>query len=153
MHDNLWVMQLPPCPLVVERRIEFSQTDAAGLIHFSTYFNFMESAEAELLRSLGSSIIWSEGDKMMGFPRVDCKCSFRRAVRFEDVLKIEVTVPKVTEKSIHYEFRFFDPKGKICAEGSMVTACVWGEVGKHMQAVLIPDSIREALIEWKNQAD
>ncbi len=146
-------MQLPPCPLVVERRIEFSQTDAAGLIHFSTYFNLMESAEAELLRSLGSSIIWKDGEKMMGFPRVDCQCSFRRPLHFEDIVQIEINVSEITEKSIHYTFQFRDSGGQTCAEGRMVTACVRGVIGMHMSAVFIPESVREALTNWKNQAN
>jgi YbgC/YbaW family acyl-CoA thioester hydrolase len=145
-------MQLPPCPLVVKRRVEFSQTDAAGLIHFSTYFNYMESAEAELLRSLGTSIIWEDGEKMMGFPRVDCQCSFRSPLRFEDLVSIEISVSEITGKSIQYAFRFLDPQGQLCAEGSMVTACVRGEIGKHLSAVLIPESIRDAIATWKNQA-
>ena len=32
--------------MIIERRIAFSQTDAAGLIHFTTYFTLMEEAEA-----------------------------------------------------------------------------------------------------------
>ena len=32
------------------RRIEFRDTDAAGIVHFSAFFLWMESAEHELLR-------------------------------------------------------------------------------------------------------
>ena len=38
------------------RRIEFVDTDMAGIVHFSRFYVFMEQAEHELLRSLGLSV-------------------------------------------------------------------------------------------------
>ena len=35
----------------VQRRIEFCDTDMAGIVHFANFFRFMESAEVEFLRS------------------------------------------------------------------------------------------------------
>ena len=40
-----------------ERRVEFSETDMAGIIHYSAYFQYMEEAEHEFLRSLGLSVV------------------------------------------------------------------------------------------------
>ena len=39
-----------------ERRVEFHETDAAGIAHFSSLLIFMEQAEHALLRSLGLSV-------------------------------------------------------------------------------------------------
>ena len=39
-----------------ERRVEFRDTDAAGIVHFSVFFAYMEQAEHEFLRSLGLSV-------------------------------------------------------------------------------------------------
>ncbi|MCG8653286.1 MAG: hypothetical protein MI861_25835, partial [Pirellulales bacterium] len=36
-----------------KRRVEFRDTDAAGIVHFSAFFPMMEAAEHEMLRSLG----------------------------------------------------------------------------------------------------
>ena len=38
----------------ITRRVEFSETDMAGIMHFSNYFRFMETAEHAFFRSLGS---------------------------------------------------------------------------------------------------
>jgi acyl-CoA thioesterase FadM len=38
------------------RRVEFAETDAAGIVHFSSFFLYMEQAEHALFRSLGLSI-------------------------------------------------------------------------------------------------
>lgn len=56
------------------RRVEFAETDMAGIAHFSSFIIYMEQAEHALLRSLGtsvfehsfasggSSVVRSEGD-------------------------------------------------------------------------------------------
>ena len=38
------------------RRIEFAETDLAGIVHFSNFFRMMEAAEHAFFRSLGFSI-------------------------------------------------------------------------------------------------
>ena len=42
---------------VRQRRVEFRDTDAAGIMHFSTFFVHMEQVEHEFLRSLESSVM------------------------------------------------------------------------------------------------
>jgi hypothetical protein len=38
---------------ITTRRVEFSDTDAAGIAHFVAFFRWMEQAEHDLLRSVG----------------------------------------------------------------------------------------------------
>ena len=56
------------------RRIEFADTDLAGLVHFARFFVFMETAEHELLRALGGEVHrrWQGHD--IGWPRVAASC-------------------------------------------------------------------------------
>ena len=39
-----------------QRMVEFSDTDMAGIMHFASFFHYMESVEHEFIRSLGLSI-------------------------------------------------------------------------------------------------
>ena len=39
-----------PEPYRTTRRVEFRDTDAAGIVHFSAFFFYMESVEHEFLR-------------------------------------------------------------------------------------------------------
>jgi YbgC/YbaW family acyl-CoA thioester hydrolase len=93
-------------PFVTTRRVEFGDTDMAGIMHFANFFRFMESAETEFLRSLGMSVSWYEGGVKYGLPRVSAACDFRKPARFEDVLTIAVTVEKVGRRSVSYRFDF-----------------------------------------------
>ena len=44
------------CEFKLRRQVEFSDTDMAGIMHFSNFFRFMEAAEHAFFRSLGFSI-------------------------------------------------------------------------------------------------
>lgn len=51
------------------RVVEFSETDLAGIVHFSHFFRWMESAEHEFVRSLGSTVHGESGGLSYGFVR------------------------------------------------------------------------------------
>ncbi len=84
-----------PKPFHTSRFVEFSDTDMAGIMHFSAFFRYMEAAEHELLRSLGFSVYTEIDDDVVSFPRVAASCEFHSPARCEDVLDIDVTVRRV----------------------------------------------------------
>ncbi len=137
--------------MIIERRIAFSQTDAAGLIHFTTYFTLMEEAEAELFRILGIPLLENKPGFISGFPRVDCQCKFRKPVRFDDLVQVNLGISKIGANRIYYDIRFYAPSGDLCAEGTMITAYVSGQQDGPLMASKLPDQIDEALNFWKNQ--
>ena len=139
------------------RRVEFRDTDAAGIVHFSAFFPMMESAEHEMLRSLGISVLpRSSTDPdypAVTWPRVAASCRYVSAARFEDMLSISVRVAKIGSSSVQYEVRFARGDSLI-AEGSMTAVCCkliqesssgGQEPGVRLEKVPIPDSIRNLL--------
>ena len=81
------------------RRIEFHHTDAAGIVHFSKFFLFMEEVEHEFLRSRGLSVMMRDAQGVMSWPRVAASCQYRSTVKFEDLLDIELTIDRVLSVS------------------------------------------------------
>lgn len=129
---------------VTSRRVEFGETDMAGIVHFSNFFRYMEYAEQEFLRARGLSVAWSDGGERFGFPRVAASCDYRRPARFEDVLDIAVTVERVGEKSVTYGFAF-SRGGEALAKGKITTAfCRHTDTG--LKSAPIPDAIRAKLV-------
>lgn len=62
---------------ITTRRVEFADTDMAGIIHFANYYRYMEEAEHAFFRSLGLRIMQSQPDgSVIGWPR-----QFRPPVR------------------------------------------------------------------------
>jgi len=109
-------------PYKTRRRVEFRDTDAAQMAHFTIFFVYMEQAEHELWRHLGLSVMLSDEQGRISFPRVAARCDYQRPVRFEDVLDIEVAVVRLGEKSVTYEFTF-TYEGRPVASGQTTTVC------------------------------
>ena len=86
-------------PFIVQRRVEFRDTDAAGMMHFSAFFVYMEQAEHELMRSLDASIVQHEGEDVFSWPRAAARCDYRSAFRFEDLIRMEVRVTRLGRTS------------------------------------------------------
>ncbi len=134
-------------PFRVSRRVDFADTDMAGIIHFSNYFRYMEFAEVAFLRSLGLSVAMTWGEEHLGFPRVSATCDFMRPIRFEDVVDIDVRVERVGSKSVTYAFEFTHA-GQTVARGKVSAVCCRVRPGVHaIESVEIPEGIRARLLE------
>jgi YbgC/YbaW family acyl-CoA thioester hydrolase len=136
---------MPP-PFRTSRRVEFADTDMAGIVHFANFFRYMEAAEVEFLRSRGLSVSMPQETERLGFPRVSASCDFMRPARFEDVLDVVVTVSNVGRKSVTYAFEFYKEE-EILARGQISTVCCRFVPGKPMESVEIPPAIRKKLEE------
>jgi 4-hydroxybenzoyl-CoA thioesterase/acyl-CoA thioester hydrolase len=119
------------------RRVEFRDTDMAGIMHFSAFFTALESVEHEFLRSLGLSVVMSDAEGQLGWPRVSASCDFRGAVKFEDVLEIELSIARLGETSVTYQF-LVDHASRRVAEGKIVAVCCRLLHGEALRAVPIP---------------
>ena len=132
-------------PFTTTRRVEFGDTDMAGIMHFSNYFRFMEAAETSYLHARGLSVSWGADGVKWGFPRVSVSCDYQKPARFEDVLTIAVTVEKVGTKSVTYRFEFTNQNGVPLAVGR-ITSVYCRQTGSHsMESVEIPSDLRSKL--------
>ena len=129
-------------PFRVSRRVDFADTDMAGIIHFSNYFRYMEFAEVAFLRSRGLSVSMTWGEEKLGFPRVSTTCDFLYPIRFDDMVDIEVRVERVGRKSVTYTFDFTH-QGKPVAKGRISAVCCRMRPGMHqLESMDIPVDIR-----------
>jgi acyl-CoA thioester hydrolase len=130
-----------------ERRVEFSDTDMAGIMHYSNFFRFMETAEHGFFRSLGFSIApggLGPGHPRIGWPRVHASCDYHKPLRFEDVVEIHLLVREKRSKAISYEIRFrklnSDEPVEV-ARGILTVVCVAQTADGVMKATAIPAEI------------
>lgn len=136
-----------PCEFKLTRQVEFSETDMAGIMHFSNFFRYMEAAEHAFFRSLGTSI--HEAGSQLGWPRVHAGCDFKRPVRFEDTVEISLFVTEKKKKSLVYTFVFRklnEQPAREVARGRLVVACVKRDrPGGKMRGIPIPKAIAEKI--------
>ncbi len=110
-----------------QRRVEFADTDMAGIMHFPRFFDFMEATEHAFFRSLGFSIVTSLNGRSYGWPRLNAECQYKRPLRFEDEVEIQLLVRDKKAKVITYEFIFRKLNAEpveVVAIGSLTVICV-----------------------------
>ncbi|MFJ7779196.1 acyl-CoA thioesterase [Streptomyces yangpuensis] len=105
-----------PSSVVVERRVEWADTDAAGHYHHSTVVRWVEAAEAVLLHRLGLSHLFGST------PRVHFEADYRARLWFGDTVRTELRVTRVGAASLHYAFTVRGAQGGEAATGRMVIA-------------------------------
>lgn len=136
-----------PYRFEITERVQFSETDMAGIVHFSNFFRYMERVEHAFFRSLGMTVFEKAGaDDRVGWPRVHASCDFLAPLQFEEEFRIELLVEEVRDKVIRYLIRLWHLDGKLAGEGRLTTACVRKDpdTGK-MKAVPIPERIRSKI--------
>jgi acyl-CoA thioester hydrolase len=122
----------------ISRRVQFYETDAAGIVHFSWYFRYMEEAEHAFWRSVGLSVA-APGSEI-GWPRVAATFDYERALQFEDEFEVALRVDALTKKTIRYACRL-TKDGQPIGSGTLTVACVRKSPGDPMRAIEIPRDI------------
>jgi acyl-CoA thioester hydrolase len=128
------------------RRIEFSDTDVGGIAHFSRFFVFMEIAEHEFLRALGTSVHVDVDGRKIGWPRVSATCDYLSPARFEDMLDIHVKVLRKGTKSMTYSFEITRGETPV-ARGQMTSVCCVLNDPAGVRAIPIPAFLAERIEE------
>jgi acyl-CoA thioester hydrolase len=139
------------------RRVEFADTDVAGIMHFSNFFRFMEVTEHAFYRSLGFSVhpfqpgTDDDDAEHVGWPRVHASADFRLPLRFEEEVEIELLIEEIRPKTIGYYFRFWknpdDASERVlAANGRFTVVCVtFDQAARRMKAVAIPAEWHEKI--------
>jgi len=126
---------------IYSRRVQFGDTDMAGVVHFSWIARYMEEAEHALWREAGLTIATPEGP--IGFPRVAVAIDFKAPLVFEDEFEVHVRIEAISRRTIRYAHTI--RRGTtVIATGSMTAACVQRHPSP-MRAVEIPAHILERL--------
>ncbi|MBI1371608.1 MAG: acyl-CoA thioesterase [Phycisphaera sp.] len=139
----------------ITRRVEFSETDMAGIVHFSQFFRYMESAEHDLFRAVGLSVATNVDGVHFGWPRVRAECDYTSPLRFEDLVEVRVVVREVRNKALLLDFFFTkvsDGGRTPVARGALTTVCTQRNADGGMSAVAIPPQITEQLVSAPREA-
>jgi YbgC/YbaW family acyl-CoA thioester hydrolase len=131
-------------PYRTTRRVEFHETDMAGIVHFSNFFRYMESVEVEFLRSRGLSVAILWENEPISFPRVSATCDYLKPARFDEQIDIMMTLDRLGEKSVTYGFEFARG-GDVLARGKVTSVCCRVGPDHALEAIPIPASYRDRL--------
>jgi 4-hydroxybenzoyl-CoA thioesterase/acyl-CoA thioester hydrolase len=141
-----------PIAFRVTRRVEFSDTDMAGIMHFSRFFAFLEQAEHEFLRSLGLSVIMVHDGRHIGWPRVAANFEFYKPVKFEELIDIHLMLHRIGTKSLSYTGEFYRD-GQLLARGQLTTCCCLVHGPEGMTPLELPADLRRKLEQATSTGD
>ena len=125
-----------PARVVLKRRIEWMDTDAAGIYHWTTAFRLAEAAEAAMHTALGIA------DFTFGAtPRVAVQATFARPLRFNDLVDVTLAVEAIGRTSVRYRLTITADAGP-AVDGSLKACLIDRSTGR---AIPWPDDVRERL--------
>lgn len=119
------------------RRVEFAETDQAGIAHFSVFFRYMEEAEHALWRAAGMSIA-PQGQA--GWARVAAAFDFKAPLRFEDECDVLVQIAETSRRKVRYAFTFRHGD-RVIGSGTMTTVPVSKAADGTLTAYDVPPDI------------
>ena len=134
---------------LIRRKVEFSETDMAGIVHFSNFFRWMEAAEADFFRFIDEPLIVANAETVSGWPRVRASCAYHAPVAFGDEVEICLVVKELKIRAIAYSFRFYkltDGGKEHIATGEMTTVFAQRRArGGPMESASIPIALQEKI--------
>ena len=120
------------------RRVQFAETDLAGIVHFTHFFRYMEEAEHTLWRAAGLSI--AKAGETTGWPRVAATFDYKAPLRFEDEFHIVVRIAEVSRRTLQYEFTLM-LGDVLVGRGTITTGLVTKAPGEQMKMLDLPEDI------------
>lgn len=127
----------------MNRRVQFAETDVAGVLHFSNYYRMMEEAECALWRSLGVNVMHPHRGGYMSWPRVATQCEYFAPAHLDDELELALVLVHVGQRSVSFECAFRREGERIALGRSTAVCCFMKDGG--FEAMAIPDFVRAKL--------
>ena len=120
------------------RRVQFAETDLAGIVHFTHFFRYMEEAEHALWRAAGLSI--AKAGETTGWPRLAAAFDYKAPLRFEDEFHVFVRIANVSRRTLQYEFTLM--LGEVLVgRGTITTGLVRKAPDEQMKMIDLPEDI------------
>ncbi len=115
-------------------RVNWVDTDASGLIHYTAALRYFEVPEHVLMRE-------AFGDALVKMPRVHVEADYQNALRYPEEFDCTARVVGVGRTSVRWEYEIVKTDGVRAITGKIVAVAV-GPDGRPME---VPDSLREKL--------
>ncbi len=134
-----------PSEFFSQRRVEFADTDTAGMLHFTMYARYAEEAEHAFFVELGQVPFVREPDgAFVGFPRLAVQSEFRKPAAFHDLLDIQQWVSKLSRRTLEIS-TLFTCGGQETARLKMTIAQCRGRPNGKLEILPVPELLRARL--------
>ena len=122
-------------------RVRYGETDQMGFAYYGNYAGYYEVARVESLRQLGVSYREVEATGVM-MPVLENHSRFLAPARYDDLLRIVVTIPEKPGVRIRFQYEFFNEGGTLIHSGETLLVWMDARTGKPCRP---PDVFRDCL--------
>lgn len=98
-------------------KIYYKDIDQMGIVYYSRYFEFFESARTELLSSIGIAVKDIEKNDIF-LPVVKATCDYRKSAKFEDELIIISSISEIPTARLNIDYEVLAYDKSVIANGS-----------------------------------
>jgi acyl-CoA thioester hydrolase len=136
----------PPFRYSAIARVQFSDTDAQGVVYYGRYMPYFDLARTEFHRHLGRPHL--EG---VDFAMRAVTVEYVAGARFDDLLEIYVRVERIGTTSITYDHAAYrvgdDGNDTLMATAKATLVCIALD---ERRAVPVPEAFRERIAAFEN---
>ncbi len=124
--------------------VRFGDTDPYGVVYFASYFRYCHRGIEEFLSRCGlpPHEVLKNQTEGFGLPIVSAACDFLKPVRYGEKLRLNVSLSRIGEKSLGFDFRFYRfAEQDLVARGNATMVAI----GADWRPRSIPEHIRMAV--------
>jgi acyl-CoA thioester hydrolase len=99
-------------------RVRYAETDQMGVVYHANFFVWFEVGRVELLRKMGVTYKEMESVDDCHIVVVEARCVYKRAARYDDVLRVRTRVAESRTRTIRFAYEIFnEASGDLVATG------------------------------------
>ncbi len=99
------------------RRANYYETDMMGIVHHSNHIRYFEEARILFMKNIGCDVMEMERRGII-IPNIDAYAKYRKPVRFDDEIEIEVKLTKFTGAVMEFSYTAsFTDSGETASTG------------------------------------
>lgn len=127
-------------PFRTQVPVRFGDVDHAGIVYYPQFFIYFHEAFEDFFDENGVAYHKMLNARHIGFPTVHIETDYKLPLRYGDALDIELTVPRVGDKSATFRYVGFRHRdGQRACQADITCACVEMQ---SFRATPIPDDLR-----------
>jgi len=114
-----------------------------GYVYYGNYARYYEIGRVEAMRNLG--LRYAELESVLGIlmPVMSMETKFVRPVHYDDLLKLETTIPKMPKDKIIFRTDIYNESGKMVNRGTVRLFFIEGsDFGRVETPDIITDSLK-----------
>lgn len=93
-------------------RVRYAECDQMGFLHHSIYALYLEEARTEQMRSKGITYKAMEDNGLI-MPVRSMSFEFKKAARYDDLLRVEVWIPEKPNVRCTFHYRILNQRGEL----------------------------------------